>query len=105
MGGSCVSAKPARKGALRVLEKTFPGANAVPTGFTAMEEWPSFHRLKNDLHVLLETDSGQPAAWTRTEGNGRVFCTSLGHSEALWKSDAFRQMLLGAIQWTMQSTQ
>lgn len=105
MGGSCTAARPARKGALHVLDRTFPGMSALPADFTAMEEWPSFHRLKDDLQVLLESDTGQAAAWTRMEGKGRVFCTSLGHSEALWKSDAFRQMLLGAIQSTAQSTQ
>jgi hypothetical protein len=49
---------------------------------------------------LLETPDGQPVAWTRLHEKGRVYCTTLGHSEEEWKSEAFRKMLLGAIRWT-----
>jgi type 1 glutamine amidotransferase len=30
---------------------------------------------------------------------GRVFFTSMGHMDEVWKSDAFQQLLLGALAW------
>ena len=36
-------------------------------------------------------------AWTKAFGKGRVFDTALGHDEAIWKNDRFRQHLLGGL--------
>jgi type 1 glutamine amidotransferase len=30
---------------------------------------------------------------------GRVFFTSMGHKDEVWKSDIFQQLLLGALAW------
>ena len=42
---------------------------------------------------------GFPIAWSRAHGAGRVFYTSLGHREDVWRSDAFQKHLLGAVRW------
>ena len=67
-------------------------------------------------HVLLRLDPnsvdlhargvhrrfyGWPLAWTRRDGKGRVFCTVLGHEEAVWQSQWFQQLLLNGIKYAM----
>ncbi len=68
---------------------------------SSFEEWYILKNFSPDVHVLMtEETNQQPAAWARMEGAGRVYATTLGHSEQTWKNPAFRQMLLGAIRWT-----
>ena len=38
-------------------------------------------------------------AWTRLEGQGRVFYTSLGHRPEVWKDAAFRDHLVAGVLW------
>ncbi|WP_424005371.1 ThuA domain-containing protein (plasmid) [Haloarcula salina] len=40
-----------------------------------------------------------PAAWVRTEGDGRVFYCSLGHDSAAFRNADFRQLLRNGLQW------
>jgi uncharacterized protein len=69
-----------------------------------------------DSHVLLRLDPssvdmkrpgvrprfyGWPLAWTRNDGEGRVFYTALGHEEAVWKDPRYQEMLLNGIKWAM----
>jgi type 1 glutamine amidotransferase len=84
--------------------------------FTALkEEW---YRLKNvapDMQVLLWQDTSTmkqavyntfapyPETWARMHGKGRVFYTSMGHEERIWKSPEFSQVLLGGLQWTSRN--
>jgi uncharacterized protein len=44
---------------------------------------------------------GWPLAWTRRDGKGRVFCTALGHEDAVWKSQWYQEMLLNGIKYAM----
>lgn len=41
-------------------------------------------------------------AWTRTEGKGRIFYTSLGHREDVWTNPVWRQHLLGGMAWALE---
>jgi type 1 glutamine amidotransferase len=34
-------------------------------------------------------------------GKGRVFYTSMGHREDVWKNDVFQRLLLGALLWSL----
>lgn len=67
-------------------------------------------------HVLLRLDPssvdthkqgvrlrfyGWPLAWTRVDGKGRVFCTVLGHEDAVWNSKWYQEMLLNGIKYAM----
>jgi uncharacterized protein len=42
---------------------------------------------------------GWPLAWTRSYGSGRVFYTTLGHDEAVWRDPRFQMLLRNAVQW------
>lgn len=67
-------------------------------------------------HVLLRLDPksvdqhakgvhfrfyGWPLAWTRRDGNGRIFYTALGHEDAVWNSKWYQEMLLNGIKYAM----
>lgn len=69
-----------------------------------------------DTHVLLRLDPnsvdlkkpnvhrrfyGWLLAWTRHDGKGRVFYTTLGHEAAVWKDPPYQKMLLNGIKWAM----
>jgi hypothetical protein len=100
LGGEVKAGAKPQATHLHVVDRDFPGMDAIPSDDAPVEEWTAFHPTASDLHVLLETPDGQPVAWTRLHEKGRVYCTTLGHSEEEWKSEAFRKMLLGAIRWT-----
>ncbi len=55
-----------------------------------------------DLKAMgMKPGSLVPVAWTRTEGKGRVFYTSLGHREDVWTNPAYQKHLLGGIAWAL----
>jgi uncharacterized protein len=55
-----------------------------------------------DLKAMgMKPGSVVPIAWTRTEGKGKVFYTSLGHREDVWTNPAYQKHLLGGIAWAM----
>jgi type 1 glutamine amidotransferase len=111
LGAECLGNSAVQTGHLIQVDKTFPGMENVPADFTSSEEWYSLKGFAPDLHVILSLDGSHltgalrgrpnyPVAWARMEGKGRVYYTSLGHSEETWKNPFFRQMFLGAIRWT-----
>jgi len=65
--------------------------------------------IANDCELLLmgtTTDAnspkrGEPIAWTRTHRGGRVFYTSLGHSQD-FENDNFRRLLANSLFWAAQ---
>jgi uncharacterized protein len=48
---------------------------------------------------IKRTDKDFAVAWTKTYGKGRVFYTSLGHNEAVWKDPRFQAHLMAGLQW------
>lgn len=45
---------------------------------------------------------GWPLAWTRRYGEGRVFCTVLGHEPSVWRDARYQRLLTNAILWSMR---
>ena len=45
---------------------------------------------------------GWPLAWTRSYGQGRVFCTALGHGASVWQDARYQRILTNAILWSMR---
>jgi type 1 glutamine amidotransferase len=52
------------------------------------------------LATTAEEDAPQPILWTYERGEGRVFCSILGHYSWTFDDPLFRLMLLRAIAWT-----
>jgi hypothetical protein len=111
LGAACLGHGCLQSGHFVDADTAFPGMEPFPAGFAPIEEWYVLQQFQPDLHVILALDCPKmtgdayrrpnyPVAWARMEGKGRVYYTSLGHDEETWKNPAFRQMLLGALQWT-----
>ena len=75
-----------------------------------------FRDLRPDARVLLrarpdELDQdapgarapafGYPLSWCFSEGDGRVFSTSLGHFPAAWENPVYLRYLAGGLAWAL----
>ncbi len=53
-----------------------------------------------EVHMLsVERGVAYPLVWSKTEGRGRVAHVALGHFEAVWELEAYRQLMLQTIGW------
>jgi uncharacterized protein len=100
-----------------VVDKSFPGMDAVPDDFGPLEEWYSLKDFQPNLHVLLVQDTSTmkkdgdnrkaydrpnyPSTWARSYGQGRVFYTNMGHREDVWSNPVFQSVLTGGINWAV----
>jgi type 1 glutamine amidotransferase len=91
-----------------VIDTQFPGAPAKD--FTLKEEWYTMKNFAPHLHVILQQQTDgmhgdmykckpYPATWAKMHGKGKVFYTSMGHREDVWKNPIFTDLLLGGISW------
>ena len=51
--------------------------------------------------IQVKKGEDAPVAWTRTEGKGKVFYTSLGHREDVWTNPVYQKHVLGGIAWAL----
>jgi type 1 glutamine amidotransferase len=55
------------------------------------------------IHLLADMEhpdmDGMPVAWTRREGDGRVFYCSLGHTDEAFETEAFQRLLTQGVHW------
>jgi uncharacterized protein len=51
-----------------------------------------------DVH---RSDADFPVAWIKPYGNGRVFYSYLGHTDAAWDDSRIQTMYLEAIKWAI----
>jgi type 1 glutamine amidotransferase len=80
--------------------------------FNLKEEWYQLKNFAPDMHVIAmqQTQSMDaeyqklkpyPMTWARKQAKGRVFYSSLGHREDVWKNPIFENILLGGLAWAM----
>lgn len=110
VGGEFIVHGSQQKATLHCIDEKFPGASALKEA-SFSEEWYSLKNFAPDLHVILMQDTAGmtgpmyqrkpfPETWARMHGKGRVFFSSLGHREDVWKMPAFESLLVGALDWT-----
>ena len=111
LGGEFIRHGQQQKAWMRVVDKRFPGAEALDD-FQLHEEWYSLKNFAPDLHVILVQDTKgmknvdydrppYPATWARKHHQGRVFFTSMGHRDDVWKNETFQKLLLGGLSWSL----
>jgi type 1 glutamine amidotransferase len=79
----------------------------ITDGVTDFEVYDEPYELRMepeaDIHLLAEMEhpdmDGMPVAWTRSEGAGRVFYCSLGHTDEAFESEAFQRLLTQGVRW------
>lgn len=97
-----------------VVDRSFPGCEKLGEHFDLMEEWYTFKDFSPDLHVILALETKGmkgidyqrapfPFTWARSQGNGRVFYSALGHREDVWTNPLFHDLLLGGIGWAAKN--
>ena len=100
-----------------VVDPSDPIVNGLPSSFQINDEIYQISDFQADTsHVLLKLDPGSvdlkkggvrprfygwPLAWTRNDGDGRVFYTGLGHEQSTWEDPRFQKLLLNGIKWAM----
>lgn len=81
-------------------------AHPITQGVEPFEVWDELYLMFYDptyVHVVCRTHSFEnrevPIAWTRAEGEGRVFYLSLGHTEQAYASPGFQALLRNGLRW------
>jgi type 1 glutamine amidotransferase len=104
--------------ALEVVDTTHPATAHLGATWQWHDEVYQFRDLRADARVLLRVPDdqldgdapgaggvprsiGHPLSWCFTEGDGRVFSTSLGHFPAAWESPVYLQHLAGGLGWVL----
>lgn len=52
-----------------------------------------------DPKQLARADKDYAISWCREEGKGKVFYTSFGHDNKVWKDEKFQKHLFGGLKW------
>ena len=118
IGGEFIRHGSQQKAWMRVVDNQFPGVKDLKD-FELLEEWYALKNFAPDLHVLLVQDTNgmkkdkggdrvydranYPATWARMHHKGRVFFTSLGHRDDVWKSEVMQQILVGGLSWALRN--
>ncbi|HBF23880.1 MAG TPA: hypothetical protein DDW23_08730 [Planctomycetes bacterium] len=101
---------------VRVEDPSHPAVAHIPDGFELTDEIYQFKSpwSRDRVHVLMSLDTESvdmtrnsirrgdgdfAISWTREEGKGRVFYTSLGHRDEVWRAEWFRNHLVEGLLW------
>jgi type 1 glutamine amidotransferase len=99
----------------------FPAVRHFPRAFTKYDEIYQPNNWSRDkVHVLLSLDASKlnydnprvhrtdhdfAVAWDKMYGKGRVFYSTLGHTEEAWDDPDIRKMYFEAIKWSLGMTE
>jgi len=100
----------------------FPSVRHLPKEFVKYDEIYQVKDWSRDkVHVLLSLDSSKlsynnhpnihrtdhdfAVAWDKTYGKGRVYYSSLGHTEEAWDDPDIRKMYFEAVKWVLGVTE
>jgi len=115
IGGEFITHGSPQKAKIEIADPEFPGLakgfGTLGRSFEIEDEWYALKNMPEDLHVILvQATKGMkgrmyqrpnfPITWARPYGQGRVFYTSMGHYEDVWKNPMYQALLLGALGWT-----
>ena len=103
-------------------DPSFPAVRHFPSAFVKYDEIYQPKAWSRDkVNVLLSLDPSKlnydnnprihradhdfPVAWSKLYGKGRVFYSTLGHTEDAWQDPDIRKMYFEAIKWTLCMTE
>lgn len=101
---------------LEVVDPGHPATAHLGPRWRVHDEVYQFRDLRPDARVLLRVPPeqldataegakraafGYPLSWCFTEGDGRVFSTTLGHFPAAWESPTYLRHLAGGLAWAL----
>jgi type 1 glutamine amidotransferase len=100
----------------------FPAVRHFPAAFVKFDEiYQPKSWSRDKVNVLLSLDASKlnfennprvhrtdhdfPVAWSKMYGKGRVFYSTLGHTEESWDDPEIRKMYFEAIKWALGMTE
>ena len=100
----------------------FPAVRHFPKAFVKYDEiYQPKEWSRSKVNVLLSLDPNKldyannprihradhdfPVAWSKMYGKGRVFYSTLGHTEEAWEDPDIRKMYFEAIKWALGMTE
>lgn len=103
-------------------DPSFPAVSHFPHEFVKYDEiYQPKEWSRDKVHVLLSlnpsklnyennprvhrTDHDFAVAWSKSYGKGRVFYSTLGHTEEAWSDPDIRKMYFEAIKWVLGMTE
>jgi hypothetical protein len=103
-------------------DPTFPAVRHFPHAFVKYDEiYQPKSWSRDKVNVLLSLDPAKlnyennprihradhdfPVAWSKMYGKGRVFYSTLGHTEESWQDPDIRTMYFEAIKWALGMTE
>lgn len=102
-------------------DPTFPAVRHFPAAFVKYDEIYQAKAWSRDkVNVLLSLDPSKldynnprihrddhdfAVAWSKLYGKGRVFYSTLGHTEESWDDPDIKTMYFEAIKWTLRMTE
>jgi type 1 glutamine amidotransferase len=104
-------------------DPSFPAVRHFPAAFTKYDEiYQPKSWSRDKVNVLLSLDADKldykaggdrvhrtdhdfAVAWSKMYGKGRVFYSTLGHTEEAWQDPDIRKMYFEAIKWTVGMTE
>jgi len=106
---------------IRVEDPDFPAVRHFPKAFVKYDEiYQPKEWSRDKVNVLLSLDPDKldynnprvhrddhdfAIAWSKMYGKGRVFYSTLGHTEESWDDPDIRKMYFEAIRWTLGMTE
>ncbi|WP_157520387.1 ThuA domain-containing protein [Herbidospora daliensis] len=111
--GAYFKGHPATQPATVVTEDhDHPATAHLADEWTRTDEWYNYRtNPRGSVHVLQTLDESSyqggdmgadhPITWCKTQGEGRSFYTGLGHTDESYAEPAFRQLLLGGLEYAM----
>jgi type 1 glutamine amidotransferase len=103
-------------------DPSFPAVRHFPAAFVKYDEiYQPKEWSRDKVHVLLSLDANKlnyannprihrsdhdfAVAWDKMYGKGRVFYSTLGHTEESWSDPDIRKMYFEAIRWVLGMTE
>ncbi|MGP8271703.1 MAG: ThuA domain-containing protein [Terracidiphilus sp.] len=102
-------------------DPTFPAVRHFPAAFVKYDEiYQAKSWSRDKVNVLLSLDPSKlnynnprihrddhdfAVAWSKLYGNGRVFYSTLGHTEESWDDPDIKTMYFEAIKWALRMTE
>ena len=115
LGGAYFEGHPSQQDAeVHVTDQTHPSTNHLPATWDRFDEWYNYQENpRGDVHVLATLDEStyneedgepgtddHPIAWCRYYQGARSWYTGMGHTEASYEDENFRQHLKGGLMWS-----
>ncbi|MFN7139230.1 MAG: ThuA domain-containing protein [Limisphaerales bacterium] len=111
IGGEFKSHPPGLQSVSCIVENPHhPACRHLPNPWNVKDEIYLLNGFdRNTVSMLLSLDKHPgnqepgffPVAWIKEYGRGKVFYTSLGHDDSIWRDPVYQQHILGGINWAL----